>query len=149
MARPVFELRSAQSPDAPSGGVRVRLAALNDNSPPSTFLPRARGGRLSSSRETNAPVWFQSAPLAREATAGVPPLGGPGQDAPRARARGDDGNKAIGYFGHVSIRAPRSRAGRLSRTITRLKRTGFNPRPALARGATAALPTGSVANPYY
>src|SRR6266568_6462642 len=89
MARPVFELRSAQSPDAPSGGVRVRLAALNDNSPPSTFLPRARGGRLSSSRETNAPVWFRSAPLAREATAGVPPLGGPGQDAPRARAQGN------------------------------------------------------------
>ncbi len=26
---------------------------------------------------------------------------------------------------------------------------GFNPRPALTRGATAALPTGSVANPYY
>src|SRR6266568_3670681 len=145
MARPVFELRSAQSPDAPSGGVRVRLAALNDNSPPSTFLPRARGGRLSSSRETNAPVWFQSAPLAREATAGVPPLGGPGQDAPRARARGDDvwlalSGPRFGFNPRPAVARGATRASPPRRAISR----SFNPRPALARGATARADTVSA-----
>ena len=60
------------------------------------------------------------------------------QSAPRARARGDA--NAAGQLTTKNIMfqsAPRARArGDLSRSARESGRTRFNPRPALARGAT-------------
>ena len=59
------------------------------------------------------------------------------QSAPRALARGDhDGGDTAKWRLKVSIRAPRTRAGRLLFHVRFTVRCCFNPRPAHSRGAT-------------
>src|SRR6266568_2875566 len=67
------------------------------------------------------------------------------QSAPRTRARGDIAGQGEEQTHVVSIRAPHSRTGRRRESSARAARiTSFNPRPALAHGATQEPALGTA-----
>ena len=108
--------------------------------------PRARArGDLDLFSGIGGFALFQSAPRARARgdpiTTPPPRPRSRFQSAPRARARGDLTVPLNGSFEYSFQSAPRARARGDYSTVPRPEAiAGFNPRPALARGATAVNP---------
>src|SRR5439155_425834 len=127
--------------------------------------PRSHAGRRPMLYSVAIPAAFQSAPRVRTRGDEEPLFYGRDhetfQSAPRVRTRGDVGNDFKLVHGQcfnprpafargatqrqifqgmdlgVSIRAPRSHAGRRVSLVRLNASRSFNPRPAFARGATA------------